>query len=190
MNGPVEVVVQGNDGVVSLEITPAGTRPAQPVRFPLAGAPLDALVGAVTAEVGAVFAGEGSEYGYVRLTDAHGVWIEGGRSTIIDDNAQGGGSIGAPFVLGADTGERCRRSGANGYDTNLHEVGVQVDGASEPQIVDAQGIDGIWRGVNVRALGVGADLGSFVEAPNTADGLGAGPHEITTVVGYLYRVLE
>jgi hypothetical protein len=193
IGGPVAVDVQQQGGRVVLAMTPAGGARAHSAEFTLAGAAVDELVGAVTAEVGVVFAGEGSEYGYLRLTDERGIWFEGGRSTVIDGDAQGGGAIAAPFVLGAATGAHCRRGGSVfGYDVTLHEVAVLLDDAAStagtPVVVDEDGVDGVWRGVDVRVVGVSADHGVDEEPPGTVDGLGPGSHEKTTIVGYLYRV--
>lgn len=187
MNGPVAVVVDEAGGRIALQVMPVDDSLVRSVEFALVGAAVDDIVGAVTAAVGVVFAGEGSEYGYLRLTDERGVWFEGGRSTSIDGNAQGGGAIGAPFVLGAATGEHCRRSGSSGYNVALHDVAAQLDDG-EAIVVDDHGVDGVWRGVDVRVVGVGADSGVYAEPEGTVDGLGPGPHEITTIVGYLYRV--
>ena len=187
MNGPVEVVVHETGGRIGLEITPNDDSLVHSVEFALVAAAVDDIVGAVTAEVGVVFAGEGYEYGYLRLTDERGVWFEGGRSTSIDGDPQGGGAIGAPFALGAATGERCRRSGFSGGDVALHDVAAVLDDG-DTVVVDDHGADGVWRGVDVRVVGVGANSGVYEEPEGTVDGLGPGPHDLTTIVGYLYRV--
>ncbi len=185
IDGPVSVLIDESDGVVTLEVTPgSGSSTASP-RFTLVGAELDDLVGAVTAEAGDVFAGEGSEFGYLRLVDERGVWFEGGRSGFIDSSPQGGTRIDAPFAAGAETGERCRRP--DGTDVKLHEIVAQLSDASEAVVLDDNGSDGTWRGVDIRAVGVEASFRVYDEPPNTADGMGAGRHEITNVFAYLYR---
>ncbi len=187
IDGTVTVVVSERDGVITLSITPDDAALVHTATFDLAGADLDELQGDVVAAAGAVFAGEGSEYGYLRLTDARGLWFEGGRSPSIDGVAHGGAAIDAPFLLGDETGDGCRLGGASGYNVALHDVLATLNDASEPVLLDASGTDGTWRGADVRAVGVRASRGVYEESPDTADGLGAGQHELVEVVGYLYR---
>jgi hypothetical protein len=187
INGVVTVVATKTEGRVALEITPADDSTVHTAAFDLAGADVDELVGEVTAEVGAVFAGEGSEYGYLRLTDERGVWFEGGRSPSIDGNAHGGAAIDGPFVLGDETGDACRASGGDGYDVAIHGVMATLSDASEAVLLDTEGTNGMWWSVDVRAVGVRATRGVYEEPAGTVDGLGPGAHDLVDVVGYLYR---
>ena len=156
----------------------------------LADADVDDIVGDVTAEVGDVFAGEGSEYGYLRLTDERGVWFEGGRSGLIDDAPQGGTNIDGPFSLGDDSGARCRSAGGTGDAVVVHEVhsvDATIGDGGSAVVVGPEGTDGTWRGVDVRAVGLEASRSEFDEPAGTYDGLGPGKHTDVTVRAYLYR---
>lgn len=186
IDGPVTVVVSERNGRISLSITPDDSSIVHTTTFDLAGAAIDEIVGNVVASVGAVFAGEGSEYGYIRLTDERGIWFEGGRSPSIDGNPQGGAFIDAPFLLGDEAGEGCRLGGPTGYDVAIHEVLATLSN-TEPVVLGSAGTDGTWLGVDVRAVGVRASRGVYNESPDTADGLGAGQHDLVEVIGYLYR---
>jgi hypothetical protein len=187
--GDVALVVHEEAGRVTLELTPTDDTQVHTASFALADAAVDDVVGAVSAEVGTVFAGEGSEYGYLRLTDERGVWFEGGVSGSIDDDAQGGTRIDGPFDLGSAIGERCKR-GVDGHIVELHRVVAAVGDGGADVIVGADGVDGRWRDVPVRAVAVGAEQGEIVEPADTVDGLGPGPHDITRVRAYLYRVRD
>jgi hypothetical protein len=188
IDGPVTVVATATDDRISLIITPAADSLTHIAEFDLVGAEIDDLFGEVIAQVGVVFAGEGWEYGYIRLTDERGVYFEGGRSPSIDGDAQGGAAIAGPFMLGSDTGEKCRLGGDDGYDVALHGVLASMGDSSEPVLVDAEGTDAVWRGVDVRVVGLRAHRGVYEEPSSTADGLGPGRHDLSEVTGYLYRV--
>jgi hypothetical protein len=188
IDGTVNVVATTFNGRVSLTITPSDDTIKHTASFDLAGADLDELVGSVTAEVGQVFAGEGSEYGYLRLTDERGVWFEGGRSPTIDGTDNGGHAIDAPFSLGpVAAGGGCRLGGDDGYDVEFRDVLASLDDTSEAVPVSGEGTNGTWRGVDVRVVGIRATRGTFTEPDGTADGLGPGDHELVEVTGYLYR---
>ena len=187
IDGVVAIVTSESDDRVSLSITPADDSLVHTATFGLAGAEIDALVGEVTAEVGVVFAGEGHEYGYLRLMDERGVWFEGGRSPSIDGEVQGGGAIDGPFALGEPTGNECRSGGDDGYGVAVHNVLGTLSDGSEPVLLDSEGTSGSWRGVDVRAVGVRAHRGVYEESSDTADGFGPGQHDLVEVVGYVYR---
>lgn len=185
INGPVTVVADESEGRVSLSIS-TQTDDLHSASFELAGSALDELSGQVTADVGVVFAGEGSEYGYMRLIDERGVWFEGGRSGSIDGIAQGGATIDAPFVIGDETDEGCRVGGSS-YDLAIFDLRATIGANSEAVLVGSEGTNGVWNGVAVRAVGVRADRAHYSEPPDTSDGLGPGTHDLFNLVGYLYR---
>jgi hypothetical protein len=187
IGGAVSVVVTQAGDRVSLDITPDDDSLVHTAEFTLADADVDDVVGDVTAEVGNVFAGEGSEYGYLRLTDERGVWFEGGRSGFIDDDAQGGTTIDGPFSLGDDSGARCRSAGGTGDGVVVHDVHAAIADRGSDVVVGPEGTDGTWRGVDVRAVGLEASRSEFEEPAGTADGFGPGKHTRVTVRAYLYR---
>jgi len=183
-SGPIDVEVSQEADDVTISFSPVGSRIQHSAEFQLAAAQLDTLAGDVQAEVGSVFAGEGSEYGYIRIIDELGVWFEGGRSSSIDGSSEGGFAIDGPFALGIAVGEPCQIS--EGRDATPHSVVAVLDNERRTR-VDEIGIDGVWHDVNVRVVGLSASKGTFDVTGYVADGYPAGRHQQTEIVGYLYR---
>jgi hypothetical protein len=175
---PVNDIVDDEGTTLSIE---AGRSIPFTVTFRGGGAPIDFVRGVMRLEAATIFAGEGSETGYLRLIDDDGLLFEGGRADRIDGNDDGGHTIDGRF----DDGEA--RAACTGSDivSTPHDIVMRTDDGDV--VIDDRGTAVVVDGVSLVAVGVDARHFEVVESPDTSDGLGPGRHALAQLRAFAFR---